>query len=290
MPPTPVVTVHGRVAAARRRLEASGIRPDEAGLDARLLAQEVLGWDAARFHVSAVEAPPPGFDTRYAGLVERRATREPLVYILGRREFWNLTLEVTGAVLVPRPESELIVEAALDLFPDARAALRVADVGTGSGCLAIAIAHDRTEARVVATDISASALTVARRNAARHGVADRIEFLQTDLLAGVNGPFDLIVSNPPYVLEGDRIGLQPEVRDFEPAVALFGGRDGLAIVRRLLHDAVGHLRAGGALVFEFGLGQQDDISRLIEATDGFTVTGFRTDLQGIPRTAIATRT
>jgi release factor glutamine methyltransferase len=283
------VTIHGLVAAARQRLRQAGIAPDEADLDARLLAQELLGWDAARFFTSASEPPPNGFPAKYEALVARRAAREPLAYLIGRRDFWDLTFEISPAVLVPRPETELIVETALDLFPASIGSLSIADVCTGSGCLAIALATERPGATCVAIDVSAGALEVGRRNAGRHHVADRVRFAQTDLLAGLTSTFDLIVSNPPYVPETDRADLPPEVRDFEPAVALYAGGDGLSVIRRLVGQSVDRLAAGGVLIFEFGTGQARAVSELISATAGLTMTELRQDLQGIPRTAVATR-
>ncbi len=284
-----MITIHTRVAAARRRFREAGIPLDEADLDARLLAEHLLGWDAARFFTSADGPEPDDFAAAYESLVARRAGREPLAYLTSRQAFWDLVFEVSPAVLIPRPESELIVEAALELFPAATGALTIVDVGTGSGCLAVALARERPAARAIATDTSDAALDLARRNAARHGVADRIQFVRGDLIDPVATPVDLIVCNPPYVAEGDRPGLQPEVRDHEPAIALFGGLDGLAIVRRLIEQAPRRLTRGGVLIFEFGFGPADRVTELISHTPGLTMLGVRPDLQGIPRAAIAKR-
>lgn len=279
-------TIHTRVAAARDVLLRAGVSPDDAGLEARLLAQFVLGWDAVRFLADARRADSPDFAARYDALVERRARREPLAYITGSQEFWNLTFEVSPAVLIPRPETEGIVEAALKEFPDADAPLRMADVCTGSGCLAVALARERGNGTMTATDISADALAIAKRNASRHGVQARVRFLETDLLRDAPGPFDLIVANPPYVPDGDRETMQPEVRDYEPALALFAGADGLTIVRRLLEQAPARLAPGGLLIFEFGFGQADDVEHLIATTPGLTMTRVENDLQHIPRVAV----
>ena len=284
-----MTTIHERVAAARQQLREAGISIDEADLDARLLAEHILGWDATQFFTSANGPEPDDFQTAYVGLVERRARREPLAYITGRQAFWDLVFEVSPAVLIPRPESELIVEAALELYPSSTGVLAIADVCTGSGCLAVALARERSAARVVATDISGAALDVARRNAERLGVADRIEFVRGDLVDPVADPVDLIICNPPYVATRDRTGLQPEVRDHEPEIALFGGSDGLQIITRLVERAPTRLRTGGYLIFEFGFGQDEAIETLIGNAPGLRMLELRRDLQGIARTAVAER-
>ena len=282
-------SIHQHVADARGRFRDAGLSSKGAELDARLLAQFVLGWTAERFITSGGEPEPPDFAGRYEALVERRISREPLAYIVGQQEFWGLPFEVSTAVLIPRHETELIVEAALELFPWTDCHLRAADVCTGSGCVAVALASERPAARIAATDISGAALDVARQNAARHGVSDRIAFHCGDLLDGIEGPFDVIACNPPYVAERDRRGLQPEVRDYEPGVALFGGSDGFHIVERLVRSAVHYLRPGGYLLCEFGLGQDDQVESLIAGTDGLRLLDLRRDLQGIARTAVVER-
>ena len=284
------MTIQARVSAARQRLRDAGISSAESDLDARLLAQHALGWTTERFLTDAQAAPPDGFTVSYDRLIARRTTREPLAYIVGHREFWGLELEVNSAVLIPRPSTELLVEAALDLFPDRTAAIRVADICTGSGCVAVAIAHERPAAVVLAADISTSALEVARRNAARHGVASRVTFTTADLLEGIDESFDAIFANPPYVVQNAGPALQPEVRDHEPEVALFGGQDGLGLISRLVADAPSRLRPGGSLVFEFGLGQDVEIEALIASASQLTLVDTRRDLQGIWRIAVARRT
>ena len=285
-----VPTIQERVATARQTLCDAGIGAQEAGFSARVLAEHVLGWSTARYLTSAHESEPPQFAERYDVLVARRAAREPSAYITGLKEFWGLPLEVSPAVLIPRPETELIVEAALERFGRRREALAVADAGTGSGCLAIALARGLPGASVVATDISQDALDVARRNAVRHGVGGRIRFVRADLLAGVDGPFDLIVGNPPYVRTGDGPALQPEVRDYEPAVALFGGVSGIELVTALVTQAAARLRPGGTLMFEFGFGQDEAVEDLLAGTPELVFEELRRDLQGIARTAVVTRT
>jgi release factor glutamine methyltransferase len=279
------VTVHERVASARQRLRQAGLGAAEADLSARLLAEHLLGWTTERFVSHAVEMEPAGFAEPYDALISRRATREPLAYIVGVREFWGLALEVTPDVLIPRPETELIVEAALGIADDPAARLRVADIGTGSGCLAIALAFERPAWTVVATDISNAALAVARRNADRHRVSARIKFAQADLMEGIDGPFDLIVANPPYVRVCDRLGLQPEVTR-EPSVALYGGSDGLDLVGRLLAEAPGRMRPNSHVIFEFGYGQEVEIENLVGGTPDLVLVELRRDLQGIARTAV----
>ena len=283
------MNIHVQVAAARQRLRDAGISGTESDLDARLLAQHVLGWSTERFLSDAHAQVPDGFTPQYQTLVERRISREPLAYIVGAREFWGLELEVTPDVLIPRPATELIVEAVLELFPDRSAPLAVADVCTGCGCVAVAIAHERPAARVVATDTSREALEVARRNARRHEVGDRVSVRHGDLLHGIEGTFDAIVANPPYVIDGAGPALQPEVRDYEPALALFGGREGLDLLTRLVADAPKHLRSGGFLVFEFGLGQDVEIEDLLANSPELELIELRRDLQGIARTAVARR-
>jgi release factor glutamine methyltransferase len=282
------LTIRLRVAEARQRLRQAGIPPDEADIDARLLAEHVLGWTTEQFFVDGSAPPPAGFDERFESLVARRAAREPFAYIVGAQEFWGLRFEVTPAVLIPRPETEMIVEAALGLVNDALT-VRIADVGTGSGCLAVPIARERPRSSIVATDISEEALAVGRRNANRHGVAGHIQFRHADLLDGITGPFDLIISNPPYVREIDRVDIQPEVR-WEPSDALFAGDDGLDAIRRLLPQVASLLTPRGTLMFEIGFGQADAVAELISAAPGLTMCELRSDLQGIPRVAVARRT
>jgi len=277
------------VAEARGRFRDAGLSSKGAELDARLLAQFALGWSAERFITSAHDSEPPDFATRYEALVARRLRREPLAYIVGQQEFWGLPFEVSPAVLIPRSETELIVEVVLERFPQVNEIVTVADLCTGSGNVAVAIATERPAARITATDISQVALDVARQNARRLGVAGRIDFRCTDLLDGLQGPFDVITCNPPYVAERDRPGLQPEVRDHEPDVALFGGSDGFHLVERLVRDAAGYLRPRGHLLFEFGLGQDERVEALVADTAGLRLVELRRDLQGIARTAVVER-
>jgi release factor glutamine methyltransferase len=284
------MTVQQHVARARDILRESGIGVAESESSARVLAEHVLQWDTTRYLTLAADPEPPDFADRYDAAVRRRAAREPSAYITGCQEFWGLRFEVSRAVLIPRPSTELIVEAALEVFaggPPRR--LAMADACTGCGNLAIALAHELPTASIVATDISEAALDVARRNAERHRVADRVRFVHADLLEGLVGPFDLIAANPPYVRQGDRPALQPEVRDYEPSVALFGGASGTDLVAQIVEQASPRLRPGGYLMFEFGLGQDVEVEELLATTPALTLIGLRRDLQGIARTAIARR-
>jgi release factor glutamine methyltransferase len=283
------ITIHQHVAEVRGRFREAGFSSKGAELDARLLAQFVLGWSTEQLITRGHDTEPPDFERKYEALVERRLHREPLAYIVGQQEFWGLPFEVTPAVLIPRHETELIVEVALEFFSPRDRGFSAADLGTGSGCVAVALATERPAARIMATDISSAALEVARRNAARHGVDGRIQFRLADLLDGLEGSVDLIACNPPYVAERDKRGLQPEVRDHEPDVALYGGVDGFTLVERLVHGAPIHLRAGGYLLFEFGLGQDGRIESLIAKTDGLRLLELRRDLNGIARTAVVQR-
>ena len=284
------MTVLERVGAARDRLVLAGIEQGEAALDAELLARHALGWDRATYICRRREPVPALFDQHYETLVSRRARREPIAMVTGQREFWGLTFEVTAAVLTPRPETELIVEEALVIIADRRMnSVQLVDVGTGSGCLAVVLAHELPRARVTAIDVSAAALRVARHNATSHGVEDRITWVQSSCLDGLthnSAPVDLIVANLPYVPTAATAVLTPEVRDHEPFIALDGGHDGLDAVRTLVTQTPAHLAAGGHLIIEFGVGQEDAVRALIARTPSLALMKVVGDLQGIPRTAV----
>jgi len=279
------MTVADRLAEARRALEAAGVAAADATLDAELLARTALGWDRASLVANLRQPYDDSAEPRLAALLDRRARREPVAYILGEREFWGIPFEVNPSVLVPRPETELIVEEALALYGDARPPASIVDACTGSGCLAVALAREFSGAAVTATDVSEPALEVARRNAARHGVASRIDFRLADLLHGIDSRVELIVANPPYVAQHEAAQLSPEVRDNEPSVALFAGDDGLAIYRRLLPDARGRLTRRGHLIVEIGAGQHDALAAMADE-HGFRIDHTRRDLQGIVRTLV----
>ena len=283
-------TLQLRIQDARRRLERSGIEPSEAALDAPLLARHALGgWERGQLIAAMRDPVPAGFDETFEPLVRRREAREPTAYITGRREFWNIEIAVAPGVLVPRPETEFIVEEVIGRVPDGTGALRIADVGTGSGCLAVALARWLPTAHVTAIDVSPVALAMAARNVTAHDVAARVSLVRGDLLDTHAGPFDVIVSNPPYVPSGDIPTLQREVRDFEPVGALDGGPDGLDVIRRLVPQAASRLVEGGWLVFEFGVDQADGIRAIIAAEPRLALVTIRDDLAGVPRVAVARR-
>ena len=221
----------------------------------------------------------------FRSVLARRAGGEPLQYITGQQEFFKLDFEVTPAVLIPRPETELIIETALELLRNDPEPY-LADIGTGSGCIAISILHELSAARAVATDISSAALQVTQRNAERHGVADRLEVLESDCFSALEatGSLSLIASNPPYISDDEMKTLQREV-NYEPRAALAGGPDGLSVIRRLLREAPPFLRPGGYFVFEIGFGQSEAVEQLIDRRV-WQLLGIRTDLRKIPRTVV----
>jgi release factor glutamine methyltransferase len=285
------VTLRDRIAAARTRLVAAGIDSGEAGRDAVLLARHVLGWDRATIYANYDDPPAPEFLERFDALIERRARREPVAYIRGTQEFWNRDFIVNRSVLIPRPETELIIEEMLARLPaDAPARpRRVADIGTGSGCLAITAAAERPYIEVIATDISEAALHVAHENAGRHGVSDRIAFRESAYLIGATGTFDFILSNPPYVTESEYQSLAPEVREYEPASALVAGEDGFRDIRQIVDLGTAYLAPGGTMLIEIGYEQADAVVDLVMSFPALRLAGISNDLQNIPRVAIIER-
>ena len=282
-------SLHEALATARAQLVSAGIAPAEAAVDVPLFACTILGWDRARLLAEKAESSPASLEPQLSQWIARRIAREPAAYIVGAREFWGLDFGVSPAVLIPRPESEFIVEEALAILQAMDVTSPwLADVGTGSGNLAISMAHELPQCQITATDVSADALHVARANARRHGVDDRITFVETSYLDGVEDVFDLIMANPPYVKEGDKPALTRGVRH-EPEVALFGGASGLRGLQAVLDAAITKLQPGGWLVMEFGYGQEDELRILVSARPTLRVERVREDLQGIPRTAIIQR-
>jgi release factor glutamine methyltransferase len=278
------------VFGGRLALERAGLPSDAAAIDAEVLAREALGWDRATYLARRHDPAPADFAASFERLIGRRALREPVSQILGRREFWGRDFEVTRDVLTPRPETELVVETALDTWPSGHPGpLRVADAGTGSGCLAVTIACEWPGARVQATDVSAAALAIAARNVARHGLADRITLLETDLLEAVAAPLDVIVANPPYVPDSARPVLPSDVRDYEPDEALYGGPTGFELIDRLLAQATSRLAPDGIMIMEFGEGRDDRLRASMARQPRLTLVAIREDLQQIPRVAVIRR-
>lgn len=278
------MTFYEAAVRGRTLLIDAGILPETATLDADLLARHVLGWDLATWLARRGEPADAPFVNKFEALIERRLEREPVAYIRGVQEFWGRDFLVTPAVLIPRPETELLIEQANEyLRAHPRAA--VVDVGTGSGCIAVTLALEHPTITVHAVDISDDALHVASRNAARLGAAERVTFIRGSLLSATPHPVDVIVTNPPYVAERDRPGLSREVRDHEPAVALFGGEDGWRDIRALLRSAPQALSGDGLMLMELGYGQSEQLAAEIGAVPGLALLGIAADLQGIPRVA-----
>lgn len=268
------------------RFAAAGI--DSARLDARLLVAEALGVAPMKVATYPEMELTADQSARLEAMARRREAREPISHILGRRGFWTLDLAVTAATLDPRPDTEVLVEAVLDTIPDRRAPLRVLDFGTGSGCILLALLAELPQARGLGIDRSDAALAVARRNAEANGLAGRAEFRLGDWGSGVDGRFDVIVSNPPYIPDQDIAGLEPEVARYEPRTALAGGPDGLDCYRALAPDVARLLGDAGVVGVEVGEGQAEAVAALLREA-GLAVTAVRRDLAGIERCVIAAR-
>lgn len=258
-------------------LQEKGV--DGARLDAELLLAEVLQLDRVGLYLNYDRPLEAGELANYRQLVGRRARREPVAYILERSEFWSLPFEVGPGVLIPRPDTEVLVEEAL---PRATGESRILDVGTGSGAIAVALAHELPKARLVAIDLSEAALAMAQCNARSNGVDERIAFQRADLHQLPAGPFELIVANPPYIPQPEMATLQPEVRDYEPQLALAGGDDGLDCYRALATQATRCLSAGGWLLLEVGIGQAEAVQQLLVQA-GLDEIFCRKDYAGVPR-------
>lgn len=276
------------VTAATARLADNPQLRGNARRDAEILLLGVLGIGHTQLLANPERELTQEEESLFSRAIDRRAANEPIQYILGKQEFYGLDFQVTPAVLIPRPETEHLVEAVLQLLPHDEP-LEILDVGTGSGILAVTLAHHLPHARMTAVDISVDAIAIARRNAEAQHAADRIRFVVSDLLSALDnrvGRFDAIVSNPPYVADRDRASLAPEVRDYEPATALFAGDTGMDIYRRLIPEAHAALKPIGLLALEIGQGQRDSIAELLE---GWQDVSFLNDLQQIPRVALARR-
>lgn len=280
-----IITIAQALTEATGVLRAAGV-PDPRREASSLLAHATQ-FDRTAQLTHAERTLTPEELSVFESFVGRRATGEPLQYITGRQDFFGLAFEVTPDVLIPRPETELLVEAALELLEETSSP-RVCDVGTGSGCIAVSILWMRKDAQAFALDISPAALAIAERNAARNNVRDRMTYRISDCFAALdssNARFSMIVSNPPYVPENDLATLQREVRDHEPRIALTPGGDGLQIIRRLLDDAPRFLTFGGYLLMEIGFNQRAAVERLIDSRV-WTLADVRPDLQGIPRIVV----
>lgn len=285
------VSVREALREAMCRLEAANV-PSYA-LAAELLLMHVMRRDRAWLYSHPEATIGQNVLQEFFELVTQRAQGLPTQYLTGKQEFWGLEFEVTPAVLIPRPETEHLVEVTIEKLGERGRTkrLRIADVGTGSGCIAVALAKEIKSAEILATDTSGTALEVGRRNAERHGVLGCIRFAQCDLLgstAAEGEVFDLIVSNPPYLANGDEAQLQREVRGHEPREALFAGEDGTEVYARLITEAAKCLRRGGALVVEIGYGASDRVRELFDGANWKDIRVTK-DLAGIPRVISAER-
>jgi release factor glutamine methyltransferase len=277
------VSIAGARRALARMFAAAGL--DTPALDARVLLGHALGLDHAGLTAAAERVLDPAERERIAAVASRRLAREPVSRIVGMKEFWGLPLRVNPAVLVPRPETETVVAtalAALDRDGDRARPLRIADLGTGSGALLLALLNELPNAFAIGTDLSTAALALARDNAQQLGLSERAAFVACDFAAALAGPLDLIVANPPYVTSAELAQLAPEVRDHDPSLALDGGPDGLRAYRALVADAPRLIGAAGHMVVEVGAGQADAVASLFASQQPLDVTAGR-DLAGMWR-------
>jgi release factor glutamine methyltransferase len=277
-------TIEGVRRALAARFKSAAI--ESAELDARILIGHALGLDLTGIITSAQRELTPDESTHLEAFARRRLAGEPVARIVGEKEFWGLPLKLSSGTLVPRPDTETVVELALELLrADGRLGrpLRIADLGTGTGAILLALLSELPAARGFGTDISHDALQTAAANATRAGLSDRATFIACDYATGLTGPFDLIVSNPPYVRTADIAGLGTEVRDHDPLAALDGGADGLDAYRALIPQAACLLAAGGHLVVEAGLGQSGPIEAFMTNAGLTPAAGPKADLAGVPR-------
>jgi release factor glutamine methyltransferase len=281
------MTIRQALTAASTQFAANPHLRDHAHRDAELLLLHVLQLPRSTLLAHPERELLPGQLAAYECLIDRRLTMEPIQYIIGQQEFYGLNLHVTPAVLIPRPETEHLIEAVLARLPGDQP-LRIVDIGTGSGAIAIALAVHLPLAEITALDLSPEALHVAQTNAREHSVGHRIRFLLSDLLATIahETGYDAIVSNPPYISAADHDTLSPQVRDYEPHTALFAGPDGLDIYSRLIPQARYALKPNGLLAMEIGHGQREAMTSLLT---GWQQIAFIDDLQQIPRVALAHR-
>ena len=287
-----MTTIAEAIQKAAVRLAAHKV-PD-AHWDAELLLCHALGRDRAWLLIHMQDPIADQGRRIYEQCVDQRATREPLQYITGLQEFWGLPFFVSTDVLIPRPETELIVERTLSSTGTNDLPI-IVDLCTGSGCVAVSLAKELRRARIFATDLSGAALDIARRNALQNGVAERIRFLEGDLFTPLSrldliGRIDVITANPPYIRNDELPHLQPEVRDFEPEMALISGPTGTEIAERIIHAAATYLRPGGSLIMEMGLGQAEALRKFIVYTGQYIAIEVLKDLAGIERVIAARKT
>jgi release factor glutamine methyltransferase len=283
------VTLAEAINNAANLLSTAGIT--NARLDAEVLLSHIIVKDRVWLITHRDDVLDEKLQRDFADMIQRRTRREPLQHIIGNQEFWGLVFKVSPDVLIPRPETEFIVEAALAIVQDRNTLVRIIDLCTGSGCIAVSLAKELTAARVIATDVSEKALAVARENTRRHGVSEHIRFLLGDLFEpleelDIRGQMDIIVSNPPYVQAGVLSTLQPEVRDYEPEIALISGPEGTEMAKRIIQRAPEYLKKNGALIMEMGLGQAKALTRMVEATGAYGYSELLKDLAGIERVLI----
>ncbi|MCP9460553.1 MAG: peptide chain release factor N(5)-glutamine methyltransferase [Nitrospira sp.] len=284
-------TIEALLGATKRTLAQAGV--EQADQESRWIVSHVLGLEGHQLVSRAEQSVSDETWSRVASLASRRSAREPLQYILGTQEFCGLEFHVTPAVLIPRPETELLVQEALRVVDFAKETVLV-DVGTGSGCVAVTLATILDKARIVAVDRSPEALAVAKANAERHGVVDKIEWMEGDLLSplrerGLMGKVDVIASNPPYIAEAEWANLQPEVRGFEPRSSLVSGPSGTEFHERLLRESLDYLVPGGTLVMEIGSGQFPAVRRMAEQIKDYGPAQVVKDEAGLERTVVVQR-
>lgn len=282
------MTIRGALRQGAAALAAAGSASPR--LDAEVLLGFVLGWERSRLFLHPERELTEEEAEGYGRLLARRREGEPVAYIIGEKEFWSISLRVDPRVLIPRPDTEILVEEALRLLPPrGDRAPRLLEVGVGSGAVSIALAASRGDVRLIATDVSAAAVALARDNAAAAGVSGRIDFLVCSLFAGLRGPFDGIVSNPPYIADHEFADLPPEARRYEPPGALRGGPDGTFFHREIIAGAEGLLRPGGFLALEIGAGQRHILEELLRRSRAYDSVSFRGDYAGRDRVLRARR-
>ncbi len=279
------MTVDDALSDAAARLDAAGI--DQPRREAASLLTFALNRPQAFVVAHSEYELTYEEETIFTRVLARRESREPFQYITGKQEFWGLEFDVRPGVLIPRPETEILVEAAIAQLGKTKTRQFV-EVGAGSGCISVSVLNSVRDATGIATDISDEALAIARRNAERHGVGERLELRHASLLDGIAGSVPLVISNPPYIPDSDLLGLQPEVRDHEPNLALAGGPDGLDLIRHLISGSGHILTPGGVLMMEIGAGQAAAVAGIF-GSDEWGTPEFHEDLQAIPRVVSAAR-